>query len=116
MWTRNSVLKFYLLLVVKCEFSTCSPLNYIEGFKFKISASAYGPLNVIIPGNRDEITDISELFNPDYWFPIEINVPDTFMSAWEGIQSAWAFASDYFSMSNGEMPSHGINQNPLLYV
>lgn len=109
MWIQKIVLKICLLFIVKCEFSSCLPLNHIEVFKFKISSANY-PLNVIIPGNRDEITDISEIFTTDYWFPIEINVPDTFISAWEGAQSAWAFASDYFAMGNGEMSStQGIN-------
>lgn len=106
MWARKSLLKFSLLLLVKCELSTCSPLDYSDGLRYKIVPTAsIHPLNVFIPGNRDEITDISEIFTTDYWFPIEINVPDTFISAWEGAQSAWAFASDYFSMGNGEMPS-----------
>lgn len=111
MW-QNSVLKFSLLLIVRCEFSTCSPLNYSEGIKLEIS-SAYHPLNVIIPVNRDEITDISELFSPDYWFPIEINVPDSLMTAWENLGEVWAYASDYFSMNNNEMSHYEINQNSL---
>lgn len=93
-----------------CEFSMCLPSNYNDRLKFEIS-SVNQP---IVPGNRDEITDISDIFTPDYWFPIEINVPDTFMTAWESIESAWAYALDYFSMSSGEMSStQGINQNSL---
>lgn len=86
----------------------CSPLNYNDGFKIEIS-SVNLPLSVIIPEHRDEITDISEIFTTDYWFPIEINVPDTFIGAWHGVQSAWEFASDYFMMGNGEMSPQGMN-------
>lgn len=102
MWLRKGVLDFFLLLILKCGINTCSPLNYSERFEFKI-LSINHPLYVIAPGNRDEITDISDIFNPDTWFPIEINVPDTFIAAWQNIESAWSFASDYFSMSNDEM-------------
>lgn len=109
MWTRKSLSKFCLLLVVKCEFHSCSPLSESVGFNFEVS-SANRPLNVIIPANRDEITDISELFTEDYWFPIEINVPDTFISAWHGLESAWTFASDYWSMGNGQMPTSSPQQ------
>lgn len=106
MLTRKSLVRFSLLLIVKCALAACSPFDNNGDLKHKIVSPAVNhPLNVIIPGNRDEITDISEIFTTDYWFPIEINVPDTFISAWEAAESAWAFASDYFSMGNGEMPS-----------
>lgn len=62
------------------------------------------PPHIIIGDDR---IDFSQLFSPDDWFPIEINVPDTVMGAWHGIQSAWNAASDYFS-SNGEMPQKTI--------
>lgn len=47
--------------------------------------------------------DLSQIFSPDDWFPIEINVPDTVMNIWQGAESAWTAASDYFSMNNGEV-------------
>lgn len=46
--------------------------------------------------------DFTQLFSPDDWFPIEINVPDTVMDIWQGVGSAWTAASDYFSMNNEE--------------
>lgn len=46
--------------------------------------------------------EFSDFFSPDDWFPIEINVPDTIMSAWHGFESAWTAASDYFSMNYQE--------------
>lgn len=106
MWPRKSVFKFCLILIIESEFSMCSPINYNKGLNFEISYAAV-PTTL---GNRDEITDISEIFTPDYWFPIEINVPDTFISAWQGIESAWQIASDYFSMGNIQLSSYGIDQ------
>lgn len=47
--------------------------------------------------------DFTQLFALDDIFPIEINVPDAIMSAWQGIESAWTAASDYFSMNEGEL-------------
>lgn len=47
--------------------------------------------------------DPSQIFSPDDWFPIEINVPDTVMNIWQGVESTWTAASDYFSMNNGEV-------------
>lgn len=106
MLARKSVLIFCLLAIVKSELNACLVLKYDKGLKLRISETPI-PFSAIIPGTRDEITDISEIFTVDYWFPIEINVPDAFMSAWQNIESAWEFASDYFSMSNGEMsPYH----------
>lgn len=94
MWTREIVLKFYLLFFFM--FNVCSvPLSSNRELTFGMPS-----LNVLHIDNRDQITDISEIFTPDYWFPIEINVPDTFMSAWNSIKSAWTFTSDYFTMGN----------------
>lgn len=90
MSSRKILLKLYLLLVVKCEFDTCSPLNYNGNLKF-----APPFVSVQIPRKPDTINDI---FSPDSWFPIEINVPDTFLGAWASIESAWQFTSDYWSM------------------
>lgn len=42
----------------------------------------------------------SQIISPDDWFPIEINVPDTIMSAWQGVELAWMAASEYFSSNN----------------
>lgn len=53
----------------------------------------------IIENNRIDIPDI---FSPDYWFPIEINVPDTIMSVWHSAMDVWMATSDYFSMNNDE--------------
>lgn len=109
MWTSQIILKFHLVLIFMCEYNTCSPLYYNHGLTFRIT-SGIGPWNVQHPGNRDEITDIAAIFTPEYWLPIEINVPDTFLSAWNGIGSAWTLAADYFSMGNSEMSPNGINQ------
>lgn len=58
--------------------------------------------------HRQQPPDFGSLFNPDNWFPIEINVPDTAMSAWQNFGDAWSAVNDYFSMGNQEMPQPNI--------
>lgn len=53
--------------------------------------------------------DLSQIFSPDDWFPIEINVPDTVMNIWQGVESAWTAASDYFSMDNGQVQRNTVS-------
>lgn len=52
----------------------------------------------------DHRIDFPQAFSPDNYLPIEINVPDTFMSFWQNIGSAWDAASGYFSMGNQVTP------------
>lgn len=84
----------------------CLPLYYDKNFEFIIPITS----NVMLLPSGVRV-DINDIFSPDYWFPIEINVPDTFIGAWQNIGSAWQFASDYLSMSNAEMSHYGNNQN-----
>lgn len=53
-------------------------------------------------GVGDNRIDFMDIFSPDNYLPIEINVPDTFMGFWQGVNSAWETASGYFSSMNGE--------------
>lgn len=59
-----------------------------------------------VEGNR---IDFSQFFSFDDIFPIEINVPDTIMSAWQGIESTWTAAADYFSMNEDESIPNAIS-------
>lgn len=87
-----------ILLVVFCECGSSAsfPPNAHNQYQY---ASPIGP-HIIISGDRIEFSDF---LSPDDWFPVEINVPDTVMSAWDSVGAAWEFASDYFSME--EQPS-----------
>lgn len=59
-----------------------------------------------VEGNR---IDFSQFFSLDDIFPIEINVPDTIMSAWHGIESTWTAATDYFSMNEEQTVLNAIS-------
>lgn len=78
----------YLILQF-IQFGHCNDLSPSQSYGVHIESS---PEYWIIEQNRIEFSDFIDVL-----FPIEINVPDTVMSAWEGIGSAWTAASDYFS-------------------
>lgn len=93
---QKSVLLILFFIFFECGFSASFPPNAHNQFEY---ASPIGP-HIILSGDRVEFTDF---FSPDDWFPVEINVPDTVMSAWDSFGAAWEFASDYLSME--EQPS-----------
>lgn len=86
----------FIFRLLICQFVASD--QYVVNIQFEFG-SQIKPLQQqwIVEPQR---VDFSQLFSPDDWFPIEINVPDTAMDIWHGAQSAWTFASDYFSMEN----------------
>lgn len=109
MWLRKDSLLLLSVTLINCGFCIHLPSNYRQiGYSVPI-VPIVSP-HFVVQGNRDDtdITDIYDLFSPDYWFPIEINVPDTVMSAWDSFGAAWSAASDYFSMGEEGMERHSV--------
>lgn len=97
MWIKKCVFCFFLQFIQLIFCTNLRPKfqpRQDYGIQFEPSEDY-----LIYDDNRIELSD---LFSPDYWFPIEINVPDTIMGAWQGIGSAWTAASDFFAMGNNE--------------
>lgn len=99
MLTIKSIFVYTLIILINGIFSVYSIPKGDVPVSYGVTFDSFPP-HIIIDDNR---IDFSQLFSPDDWFPIEINVPDTIMGAWHGFESAWNAASDYFS-NNGETP------------
>lgn len=95
-----NLLQFLLLLFAYVRINTSSPVT---------SAQFYHQYYVDSNGRQwilKQDPGIGSIFNPSDWLPIEINVPDTVIGAWHGLQYAWTTASDYFSMANQDTTHH----------
>lgn len=96
---QKSASVFLLLALVDCGLSDHLPINYNNRFGYAVPIVSIPP-HLIVHDNR--VVELSDIFSPEAWldtlFPIEINVPDTVMSAYDSFESAWSAASDYFSM------------------
>lgn len=73
----------------------CACLPPLANIPQEENAIQFEPFQEDFESEDNEI-DFAQLFSPDYWFPIEINVPDTIQSTWQGIQSTWTFVSETF--------------------
>lgn len=85
---------FVLLILFECGYSANFPLNTNRQFEYAVPNNPI-PGHLVISQNGIEFSDF---FSPDDWFPVEINVPDAIMSAYDSFGAAWQLASDFFSM------------------
>lgn len=96
---QNSASLFLSLLLIECGFCIYLPINHNRQLEYGVSLYPIQPHFIIpIQSHQDNREELSDYFSADYWLPIEINVPDTVISAWDTAGAAWIAASDYFSM------------------
>lgn len=104
-----------LMFIVFIDCGLCRKDQSVS-IEYNVPLAAF-PSHWILHENRidptDEYFSPGDFFSPDDFFPIEINVPDTVISAWDSLNTAWSTASDYFSMGQGEMPENSGKFSPI---